>query len=125
MAQQFDYVGMRATADLLLQEFGMAAVLRREGSSPEDRPCIVAIIDYLPRDRASELANPTDRRVLISADTPEVQAMPPSNELDQLVTFVQPPTSPPVVNEVLPFLEPVKLYSPAGIPVLYEGRVRR
>lgn len=125
MVTQFDYVGMRSTADLLLQEFGFAAVLRREGSSPTDRPCLVAIIDYFPREGASTLANPTDRRVLISAETPDVQAMPPNNELDQLVTFVQPLTNPPVENEVLPFLEPVKLYSPAGIPVVYEGRVRR
>jgi len=120
---QFDYARVRGTADRLLQKFGMSAVLRREGVA--DRPCVVAIIDYLPREKASSLANPTDRRVLISADTPEVQATPPNNELDQLVTFVQPPSDTPVENEVLPFLEPIKLYSPAGVPVLYEGRVRQ
>lgn len=119
---QFDYVGLRADADLILQELGMSAVLRRAGV---DRPCVVAIINYNPRERASSLTNPVDRLVLISADTAEVQAMPPDTELDQLVTFVQPPAIPPVVHEVLPFLEPVKLYSPAGIPVLYEGRVRQ
>jgi hypothetical protein len=125
MAQQFDYVGMRATADDLMKEFGMAAVLRREGSSPVDRPCIVAMIDFLPRDRSNALANPTDRRVLIAAGTPEVEAMPPNNELDQLVTFVQPPSDPPVEDEILPFAEPLKLYAPAGVSVLYQGTVRR
>jgi hypothetical protein len=116
----FDYVGMQSTADLLLKEFGMSAVLRRAGV---DRPCIVAIIDYMPRDKANQLANPTDRRVLISAATPEVQAEPPSNELDQLVTFVQPGGT--VVDEILPFAQPVKKYAPAGVVVLYEATVRR
>ena len=119
----FDYLGMQGTADLLLQEFGMPAVLRRAGSSPTDRPCVVAIIEFRPRDRANQLANPIDRRILISAATPEVQAMPPNNELDQLVTFVQPGGT--VVDEILPFAEPVKKYAPAGVVVLYEGTVRR
>jgi hypothetical protein len=119
----FDYVGMQATADLLLQQFGMSAVLRRAGFSPEDRPCVVAIIDFLPRDKAQALANPTDRRVLISAATPEVQDMPPDNELDQLVTFLQPGGT--VVDEILPFAQPVKKYAPAGVVVLYEATVRR
>lgn len=119
----FDYVGIKLQADALLQEFGMPAVLRRAGGSPEDRPCVVVVTDFMPRDKAQQLANPTDRRVLISAATPEVQAMPPDNELDQLVTFVQPGGT--VVDEVLPFASPVKKYAPAGVVVLYEGVVRR
>lgn len=101
----------------------MAAVLRRAGSSPEDRPCVVVVYDYMPRDKANQLANPVERRVLISAATPEVQAMPPDNELDQLVTFVQPGGT--VVDEILPFAQPVKKYAPAGVVVLYEGVVRK
>lgn len=123
MSTKFDYVGMQATADALLQEFGMSAVLRRVGIP--DRPCVVAIIDYLPKDQKSALANPTDRRVLISPLTPDIQAIPPDNELDQLVTFVQPPANPPVVDEILPFAEPLKKFSPAGVNVLYQGTVRR
>lgn len=118
----FDYDGLRDEADLLLQEFGMAAVLRRDGV---DRPCLVVIIETYPRDRANQLANPTDRRVLISAATPEVRATPPDNELDQLVTFVQPPANPPVEEKPLPFAAPVKKYAPAGVVVLYEATVRR
>jgi hypothetical protein len=121
----FDYVGLMLQADALIAQFGMVAVLRRAGSSPQDRPCLVVITDTYPRDRAQQLANPTDRRVLISAATPEVQAMPPNNELDQLVLFAQPLANPPVVAEVLPFAQPVKRYAPAGVVVLYEATVRR
>lgn len=123
MVTQFDYVGMRTDADELLQEFGMNAVLRRVTGSPTDRACLIAIIDYMPRDR-NALADPTDRRVLLSANTPDVMAMPPDSELDQLVTFVQPPTNPPVENEVMHMTCKPKLYSPAGVPVLYEFTVR-
>jgi hypothetical protein len=120
----FDYVGMQSIADTLLQEFGMAAVLRRAGVA--DRPCVCCVYDYRPRDAKNQLANPTDRRVLISAATPEVQAMPPDNEQDVLVTFVQQNgQSTSTVNEILPFAEPVKLYSPAGVVVVYEATVRR
>ena len=120
---QFDYLGTRATADRLIQRFGMAAVLRRTGSP--DRPCFVAIIDNEPTDKATALTNPTDRRVLLSASGAEIEATPPDNESDLLVTFVQPPTNPPVQDEVLPFTCPVKKYAPAGIVVLYEFTVRR
>lgn len=120
---QFDYLGSRATADCLIQKFGMAAVLRRTGSP--DRPCFVAVIEYEPSDKATALANPTDRRVLLSASGTEIEATPPDNERDLLVTFVQPPANPPVQDEVLPFTCPVKKYAPAGIVVLYEFTVRR
>lgn len=51
--------------------------------------------------------------------------MPPDNEQDELVTFVQPLTNPPVEKEVLPFTCPVKKTAPAGITVIYEFTVRR
>lgn len=117
------YVGMRGVADKLLKKFGMPAILRRVGANPEDRPCIVAIVDFLPHERSSSLANPTDRRVLLSAATPEIQAIPPDSELDQLVTFIQPAGT--IQNEVLPMTCKPKLYAPAGVPVLYEFTVRQ
>ena len=120
----FDYLNTRATADKLLQKFGMAAVLRRTTDSPTDRPCLVLIVDEMPRDASTQLANPTDRRVIMSATG--LDAEPPDNEQDQLVTFVQPPaTLSPQENEVLPFTCPVKKYAPAGVTVLYEFTVRR
>lgn len=119
----FDYNEMKADADELLREFGMAAVLRRVSDSPTDRPCVVAIVDFMPREKDTSLANPTDRRVLF--DPIGLEAMPPNKELDQLVTFVQPLADPPVEDEVLPFTADVKKYAPAGIVVLYEGTVRQ
>lgn len=119
----FDYVRSKATADRLIQKFGMNAVLRRTTDTPTDRPCRVCIVDYMPRDQASQLTNPTDRRVYMSAVG--LEGEPPDNEQDQLVTFVQPPTNPPVVNEVLPFTCPVKPLAPAGVVVCYEFTVRR
>lgn len=124
MATKFDYSQALIDADELVTYFGMDAVLRRETATPTDRPCRVAIISYDPHERPSALVNPVSRRVIMSAANPEVQVLPPNNELDQLVTFVQPPSNPPVENEVLPFTSPVKPTAPAGVPVLYEFTVR-
>jgi hypothetical protein len=123
MSAKFDYQAAITDADNLIQYFGMNAVLRRAGSG--DRPCRVAIIEYSPREQASNLANPTDRKVVMSAKNSEVQAMPPDSELDQLVTFVQPPTNPPVVKEVLPLTCKPKPTAPAGVVVMWEFTVRR
>jgi hypothetical protein len=125
MPEKFDYNEAISDAEELIAFFGMDAVLRRVSSSPIDRPCRVAIISYDPREKPSNLANPTDRRVIMSAANDEIRAMPPNNELDQLVTFVQPPTNPPVEDEILPFTCPVKPTAPAGVPVLYEFTVRQ
>lgn len=125
MAAKFDYIQAIKDADELIQYFGMNAVLRRAGSSPVDRPCRVAIIDYGPREKPTELVNLIDRKVIMSAANSEVQLMPPDNEKDQLVTFVQPPTDPPVVHEVLPLTCKPKQTAPAGVIVLWEFTVRR
>lgn len=124
MGPLISYPAMRAVADRLIKKFGMQAVLRR-GASPSqvDRVCYVVITDYLPRDAASQLANPTDRRVIMSAGLGDVPGTPPDNEQDQLVTFVQPLGT--MVNEILPFTCPVKPISPAGVVVCYEFTVRR
>lgn len=119
----FDYGRSRKTADRLIRKFGMEAILRRRASSPTDRPCWVVIVDELPRDQAAQLANPTDRNVILSAVG--MDEMPPDNEQDELVTFLQPATVPPVEKEILPFTCPVKKIAPAGITVLYEFTVRR
>lgn len=121
----FDYKQAITDADNLIAYFGMGAVLRRVGSIPEDRPCTVAIIEYDPHEKAADLANPTDRKVVMSAKTPEVVSTPPDNELDQLVTFVQPLTNPPVVHEILPLTCKPKPTAPAGVTVLWEFTVRR
>ncbi len=116
----FDYIKTRASADKLIKKYGMKAKLRRGGV---DRDCVVVIPEYLSREKASEFANPTDRQVYISAGLGDVPTTPPNNELDQLVTFVQPAGT--VVDEILPFTAPVKPISPAGIVCVYSGTVRR
>ena len=116
----FDYLGTRETADGLIKKFGMAAVLRR---ASVDRDCWVVVVDEMPSDKSTQLANPTDRKILMSAVGLDQE--PPNNEFDQLVTFVQPPAPVPVENEVLPMTCPVKKYAPAGVTVLYEFTVRR
>ena len=118
----FDYLGSRATADRLITKFGMKASLRRNGT---DRDCYVVIVDYMPSDKATEMTNPTDRKVVMSAGLGDVPTTPPVNEKDQLVTYFQPPDDPPVVKEILPFTCPVQPISPAGVVVAYEFTVRR
>jgi len=104
----------------------MPAALRREGGSPVDRPCLACIYDYSPRPRENKLALPVERRVLISAFTPDGDELviAPDFEQDRLVVFSQPITSPPVELDVLRFLAPAKLYSPAGLVVCYELQVQ-
>lgn len=121
---QFDYLHSRATADRLIKKFGMKAALRNVDTGAE-RDCWVVVSDYMPRDAAAQMTNPTDRRVIIAAGLGGVPELPPDNEQDNLVTFVQPPAASPVVKEVLPFTSPVKLTAPAGITVVYESTVRR
>lgn len=129
MASKFDYLDARSTADELITYFGMDAVLRREGSSPTDRPCRIAITEWRPREQATSLTNPTDRYVFMSAKNEEVQLMPPDNEQDVLVTFKQLPTGGPVLplteDEILPMTCKPKPTDPAGIIVCYEFTVRR
>jgi hypothetical protein len=120
MAEKFDYNEANADADELITEFGMDAVLRREGI--DDRLCRVAIIDG-PRERPGELANPTDRKVYMSAANAEVIATPPDDEKDVLVTFVQPDGT--VEDETLPMTCKPKRLAPAGINVFWEFTVRR
>lgn len=119
----FDYTKTRATGDRLVKKFGMKASLRRDGV---DRDCYVVLTEYLSRENPAQATNPTDRQVLIAAGLGAVLATPPDNEQDQLVTYVQPPTSPPVVDEILPFTAAsVKPIRPAGITVLWQAMVRR
>lgn len=117
----FDYIKTRATADKLITKFGMKAKLRRGGV---DRDCVVVIPEYMSREKPSEMTNPTDRQVFIAAGLGAMLAMPPDNEADQLVTFVQPLGT--VVDEILPFTgASVKPIRPAGVTVLWQAQVRR
>lgn len=120
---QFDYVKTRALGDRLVRKFGMLASLRRNGI---DRDCWVVMPDFLSREARAEMSNPTDRQIYIAAGLGAVPTTPPDNELDQLVTYLQPRGTPPVVDEILPFTgASVKPIKPAGIVVLWQAMVRR
>ena len=117
------YTDMAATAEALLSEFGMPAVLRAIQGNAADKPCTVCIYEYRPRDAAQQLANPTDRCVLISPFDPETgapMAVPPNNETDVIVC-----SKGPDAGVRLPLTAPVKLYAPGGVVVLYECTTRR
>ncbi len=124
MVVPFDYAAMAAVADELIQEFGMEATLTGITDPSRNRACFVAVLEYKPKDAATQLANPTDRWVLIDPLFGGVQQLPPDKEHDQLVTYLQPASVPPVVDEILPFTMPVKPLRPAGLVVLYESYVR-
>jgi hypothetical protein len=128
MASVFDYVQTQKDADELIHEFGMGALLRRADSSPVDRPCTVCVIEFNPHEKPADLANPMDRKVIMSPLDPVTGLqleIEPDNEKDELVTFVQPLTDPPVEDEVLPLTCKPKKTAPAGIPVLWEFTVRQ
>jgi hypothetical protein len=120
---KFDYEGMQTFATALIDDAGMVAALRREGNSPLDRECIACIYDYHPRPRENKLALPVERRVLIAA-TPEILAQPPDFETDKLVVYQQPIVGTPIVLDVLRFLAPAKVYSPAGLIICWELQVQ-
>lgn len=125
MVVPFDYSAMASVASALIQEFGMEATLTGITDPTRNRPCFVAVLEYKPKDAATQLANPTDRWVLIDPLFGGVQRLPPDKEYDQLVTYLQPASIPSVVDEILPFTAPIKPIRPAGIICLYECFVRR
>lgn len=121
--QQELYAELLAVADALIAEYGMAASLRNNTTGAL-RGCTVAVTRYSPRDAATQLANPTERTVLFAAGLGDIPNAAPDWESEQLVTYVQPPADPPVINEILSFAMPLELYSPAGIVVLYQATVK-
>ena len=117
------YAEMLAIANGLIAEYGMVAALRNNETGAL-RACTIAITDYAPRDAQTQLANPTERTVLFAAGLGDIPNKAPDWENEQLVTYVQPAANPPVINEVLSFSQPLKLYSPAGIVVLYQTNAK-
>jgi len=118
------YAEMLAIADQLINQYGMTANLRaNEGGAL--RPCFIVITDYMPKDAETQLANPTLRTVLFAAGLGDIPNGEPDWQNEMLVTYKQPVANPPVINEILAFTEPLKLYSPAGIILLYQTTVKR
>jgi hypothetical protein len=126
MAAGFDYTGMQGTADDLIKYFGMPAVLRSITGVRPDRPVTVCIVEYKPREKPNELANPTDRNVIMSPLDPTTGlplAVQPDDEQDVLVTFVQPGGT--VQDEVLRMTCKPEQTNPAGVNCLWQFTVRR
>ena len=117
------YAEILSIADQLIDEYGMAANLRVNAGGAL-RPCVIVISDYMPRDAQTLLANPTERTVLFAAGLGDIPNKAPEWEGEQLITYIQPPANPPVINEILNFTMPLKLYSPGGIVVLYQCTVK-
>ena len=118
------YAEILGIADQLIDEYGMDANLRSNATGSL-RSCVVAIPDYMPKDAETQLANPTLRTVLFAAGLGDIPNKAPDWQNETLVTYVQPAANPPVINEILAFTEPLKLYSPAGIVLLYQTNVKR
>lgn len=113
-----DYSNFRNTANDMIARWGMRAVLRRVGMA--DRSCTVVITNFSPAERTGQMRNPTDRKVLLSVDGLTV---PPDQERDRLVTFVQPDGT--VENETLKIVEPPGKIEMAGQVVVYRLAVRK
>jgi hypothetical protein len=122
VGQEF-YAEMLAVADQLITDYGMMAALRNNETGAL-RACTVVVSDYMPRDAQTQLANPTERTILFAAGLDSIPGLAPDWQNEQLVTYVQPPANPPVINEILSFTQPLKLYSPGGIIVLYQTNVK-
>ena len=113
-----DYGQFKNTASDMIEKWGMRAVLRRVGMA--DRSCTVVITNFTPMERTGQMRNPLDRKVLLSARDLDV---PPDQEKDRLVTFVQPEGT--VEDETLKIVEPPGRIDMAGKVVYYRLAVRR
>jgi len=122
---QINYARSQAVADRMIRKGGMQAVLRRPGMA--DRPCSVLQMEFSPMERMGKLVNPTDRKFIVSTIVPGAGGtlIAPDAEQDALVTFVQPPGSPPVQHEVLRIVAPVGKSALADVVVFWRLTVRR
>lgn len=123
----FGYPATRTKADAWIRRYGMIAVLRRVAASGSysDRQCWVMFQQWSPSERLGKLINPVDRKVVMSPLAPDGSTLvPPDQEQDVLVTYVQPYVAPGVVNEFLRIVEPPGQLDPAGLVVYWTLTVR-
>ena len=116
-----NYERFKETASDMIRQWGMRAVLRRNGAP--DRWCDVVITYFTPYERTGQMRDPLDRKVLLSVDG---LAIPPDKERDRLVTYVQPlDEANPVEDETLRIVEIPGKIEMAGNTVLYRLAVRK
>lgn len=113
----YDYAHARVgVAGRLIERFGAIASLRR-GST--DRACKVYVDEFSARERMGRMI--TDDSVLgLLSDVG--LTVPPSSELDQLVTYV-PDSSPPVVDKIYRIVDTPLKIAPAGRVMYWELRL--
>jgi hypothetical protein len=116
-----DYTRSAAVATNMIYKWGEAASLRRNGMA--DRPCIAFIREYNAVERVGKVVDPTDRMVLVATSS-ALNAAPPNRDLDRLVTYVQPPTNPPVESGQLRITAPVVPFAPNGTVLYWKLAVR-
>jgi len=110
----FNYSAQRLRADRMIARYGSTTAKLRRGSS--DRVCTAVEIAFSPRERRA-LTNPTDRRVLISAEN---LTIPPDQQHDKLI-MPNPATG---IDQELRIVEPVGRLAPAGLVVFWDLMVR-
>lgn len=123
MAEAFDYVDARNTADELIAEFGQAGAIRKTtagsggdpwnpashtGGSVGDTPCTLVVLDYDASERNGSLIEQGDRRVLIAAGG--LAVVPVAGDEVVIAGAAHP------IKELSPL-------NPGGTVVMYEARV--
>lgn len=120
MVNKITYFRFRHTAEDMISKWGMKAVLRRVGMA--DRWVDVVITNFTPMERTGQMRNPLDRKALVSVKDLTV---PPDQERDRLVTYVQPMTNPPVEDETLKIIEPPGRINMGGEVLFWRLAVRK
>jgi hypothetical protein len=122
-AGRWNYFRTRNEVSGILRRMGAPAVLRRGiGAGAADRWCTAFLYRWRPTIQMGGLVDPMERLVLISA---EGLTIPPDNNLDALVTFLQPIVDAPVQDENLRIVAPPARIEPAGVLLAWKLRVRR
>lgn len=118
-AGAWDYFQTRREVDHILTSMGAPCVLRR---STGDRWVTAFLFRWRPSIQMGGLVDPMERLVLLST---KGLTIPPDNNYDSLVTFIQPLADIPVEDENLRIVAPPARVQPAGVLLYWKMRVRR
>jgi hypothetical protein len=111
----FDIEASRVTWDDMIKRYGDLAILRQPGLP--DRWCSYCNARFSAEERLGGASNPVDRKVLISALTPDTGELldPEPSERDVLVTLELNDDGSPVMQNGVPVVdEIIKIYAPPG-----------
>jgi hypothetical protein len=114
----FDYTSVRDTADELLEEFGMAATIRRLANTGDpydptqtatDTACTVVVTDYAHSEKDGTRIQVKDRKVLVAAGSLAITPTPADRFVLGGISYEIVAVSP---------------LEPGGTVVMYEMQVR-